>query len=287
MDFDLEKELGLSVTDSGNLEDSFEQEVEQSEEAPVEEEQPSEDGVEAEVEAEDEVEVGSGDVEEAPVEAPAESPVDEPAPQLTPEQAEIARLRQQLEEANARFIEKQAPVSKPSESAPPTTIQARDFLPEGVDVEDVLTDKNELNNLLNRVFQTAVVETTQRMALSLPDIVEAQVRQQSALRQSVESFYTKHPHLTGFKRTVSAAATEVAAANPDWSVDQVFDAAAVKATELIGLQQQTVAQTPAQVAQVGQKLKSPALAPTKGGRGQKGSDMTKLQKEIEDMLRGV
>ena len=287
MDFDLEKELGLSVTDSGNLEDSFEQEVEQSEETSVEEDRPSEGGVEAEVEAEDEAEAESGNEKEAPVEAPAESPVDESAPQLTPEQAEIARLRQQLEEANARFIEKQAPVSKPSESAPPTTIQARDFLPEGVDVEDVLTDKNKLNNLLNQVFQTAVVETTQRMALSLPDIVEAQVRQQTALRQSVESFYTKHPHLTGFKRTVSAAATEIAAANPDWSVDQVFDAAAVKATELIGLQQQTVAQTPAQVAQVGQKLKSPALAPTKGGRGQKGSDMTKLQKEIEDMLRGI
>ena len=274
MDFDLEKELGLSVTDSGNLEDHFEQ----PEETPVEEDQPDEDGAEGESEAE------SGNEEEAPVEAPAESPVDESAPQLTPEQAEIARLRQQLEEANARFIEKQAPVSKPSESAPPTTIQARDFLPEGVDVEDVLTDKNKLNNLLNQVFQTAVVETSQRMALSLPDIVEAQVRQQTALRQSVESFYTKHPHLTGFKRTVSAAATEIAAANPDWSVDQVFDAAAVKATELIGLQQQTAAQTP---AQVGQKLKSPALAPTKGGRGQKGSDMTKLQKEIEDMLRGV
>ena len=285
MDFDLEKELGLSVTDSGNLEDRFEQ----PEETPVEEEQPDEDGAEGESEAESESEsdseAESGDVEEAPVNAPVEAPTD--VPQLTPEQAEIARLRQQLEEANARFIEKQAPVSKPSESAPPTTIQARDFLPEGVDVEDILTDKNKLNSLLNQVFQTAIVETTQRMALSLPDIVEAQVRQQSALRQSVDSFYTKHPHLTGFKRTVSAAATEIAAANPDWSVDQVFDAAAVKATELIGLQQQTVAQTPAQVAQVGQKLKSPALAPTKGGRGQKGSDMTKLQKEIEDMLRGV
>ena len=210
--------------------------------------------------------------------------MDESAPQLTPEQAEIARLRQQLEEANARFIEKQAPVSKPSESAPPTTIQARDFLPEGVDVEDVLTDKNKLNSLLNQVFQTAVVETTQRMALSLPDIVEAQVRQQTALRQSVESFYTKHPHLTGFKRTVSAAATEIAAANPDWSVDQVFDAAAVKATELIGLQQQVASQAP---AQTGQKLKSPALAPTKGGRGAKGSNVTKLQQEIAEMLEGI
>ena len=280
MVFDLEKELGLSVTDSGNLEDHFEQ----PEETPVEEDQPDEDGAEGEVEAEDEAEVESGDVEEAPVEAPAESPVDESAPQLTPEQAEIARLRQQLEEANARFIEKQAHVSKPSESAPPTTIQARDFLPEGVDVEDVLTDKNKLNNLLNQVFQTAVVETTQRMALSLPDIVEAQVRQQTALRQSVEAFYTKHPHLTGFKRTVSAAATEVAAANPDWSVDQVFEAAATKATELIGLQQQVASQAP---APAGQKLKSPALAPTKGGRGAKGSNVTKLQQEIAEMLEGI
>lgn len=285
MDFDLEKELGLSVTDSGNLEDHFKQ----PEETPVEEERPDEDGAESESEAEGEgdSEADSGDEEEAPVKAPAESPVDESAPQLTPEQAEIARLRQQLEEANARFIEKQAPVSKPKEATPPTTIQARDFLPEGVDVEDVLTDKNKLNNLLNQVFQTAVVETTQRMALSLPDIVEAQVRQQTALRQSVESFYTKHPHLTGFKRTVSAAATEIAAANPDWSVDQVFDAAAVKATELIGLQQQTVAQTPAQVAPAGQKLKSPALAPTKGGRGAKGSNVTKLQQEIAEMLEGI
>lgn len=286
MDFDLEKELGLSVTDSGNLEDHFEQ----PEETPVEEEQPDEDGAEGESEAEGEgegegdSEAKSGDEEEASVEAPAESSVDESAPQLTPEQAEIARLRQQLEEANARFIEKQVPVSKPSESAPPTTIQARDFLPEGVDVEDVLTDKNKLNNLLNQVFQTAVVETTQRMALSLPDIVEAQVRQQTALRQSVESFYTKHPHLTGFKRTVSAAATEVAAANPDWSVDQVFEAAATKATELIGLQQQVASQAP---AQTGQKLKSPALAPTKGGRGAKGSNVTKLQQEIAEMLEGI
>ena len=278
MDFDLEKELGLSVTDSGNLEDHFEQ----PEETSVEEDQPDEDGAESESEAEGEgeSEAESSDEEEAP----AESPVDESAPQLTPEQAEIARLRQQLEEANARFIEKQAPVSKPSESAPPTTIQARDFLPEGVDVEDVLTDKNKLNNLLNQVFQTAVVETTQRMALSLPDIVEAQVRQQTALRQSVESFYTKHPHLTGFKRTVSAAATEIAAANPDWSVDQVFDAAAVKATELIGLQQQVASQAP---AQTGQKLKSPALASTKGGRGAKGSNVTKLQQEIAEMLEGI
>ena len=280
MVFDLEKELGLSVTDSGNLEDSFEQEVEQSEETPVEEEQPSEDGDEVE----DEAEVESSDVEEAPVEAPAESQVDESAPQLTPEQAEIARLRQQLEEANARFIEKQAPISNPKEATPPTTIQARDFLPEGVDVEDVLTDKNKLNNLLNQVFQTAVVETTQRMALSLPDIVEAQVRQQTALRQSVETFYNRHPHLTGFKRTVSAAATEVAAANPDWSVDQVFEAAATKATELIGLQQQAASQAP---AQTGQKLKSPALAPTKGGRGAKGSNVTKLQQEIAEMLEGI
>lgn len=280
MPFDMKKELGLDVTDSGEVVDSFDQ----PEETPVEE-TPVEEVVEAEEQEAEEAAVEGEAESEAEVEADETPAPAETAPQVSPEQAEIARLRQLLEEANARFVEKQAPAQKPSENTPPTTIQARDFLPEGVDVEDVLTDKDKLNQMLNAVHQAAVVEATQRLVLSVPDIVAAQVQQQTALRQSVESFYTKHPHLSGFKRTVAAAATEISASNPDWSVDQVFEAAAAKATELIGLQQQVSGSTPA--APVGQPLKAPALAAPKGGRGGKPSAMTKMQKEIEDLLAGI
>ena len=280
MAFDMKKELGLDVTDSGEVVDSFDQ----PEETPVEE-TPVEEVVEAEEQEAEEAAVEGEAESEAEVEAGETPAPAEQAPQVSPEQAEIARLRQLLEEANARFVEKQAPAQKPSENTPPTTIQARDFLPEGVDVEDVLTDKDKLNQLLNAVHQAAVVEATQRLVLSVPDIVAAQVQQQTALRQSVESFYTKHPHLSGFKRTVAAAATEISASNPDWSVDQVFEAAAAKATELIGLQQQVSGSTP--TAPVGQPLKNPALVAPKGGRGGKPSAMTKMQKEIEDLLAGI
>ena len=285
MPFDLKEELGLNITDSGNVVDSFEplEDVVVEETPTIEEAQDNK--VESEDETKSEESVSGSEVVDAPANLSDSSDQVDPPSDISPEQAEISRLRQLLEEANAKFVEKQAPAQKSSENNPPTTIQARDFLPEGVDVEDVLTDKGKLNQLLNVVHQAAVAEATQRFVLSVPEIVAAQVQQQTALRQSVESFYTKHPHLSGFKRTVAAAATEISAANPDWSVDQVFDAAAAKATELIGWQQQVSASAP--TASVGQPLKTPALNAPKGGRGGKSSAMTKMQREIEDLISGV
>lgn len=220
-----------------------------------------------------------------PVVAPTEAPA-EPTPAPEDPQAEIARLRALLEESNSKLLNKtSAPAAPAQQQAPTAAPQMLAFLPDGVDLEDIITDKNSLNQVMNAVYQKAVADGAQQVLLSLPQIVSAQVQQQAALKSSVDTFYTKYPHLAEFKRTVAAVATEIASEHPEWAVEQVFDAAAVKASEVIGLNKQIAGSSP---SASGKPLKAPALVKPKGGRASNdGGNVNKLQKDIEELLSGV
>lgn len=220
-----------------------------------------------------------------PVVAPVEAPAD-PTPAPEDPQAEIARLRALLEESNSKLLNKtSAPAAPAQQQAPTAAPQMLAFLPDGVDLEDIITDKNSLNQVMNAVYQKAVADGAQQVLLSLPQIVSAQVQQQAALKSSVDTFYTKYPHLAEFKRTVAAVATEIASEHPEWAVEQVFDAAAVKASEVIGLNKQIAGSSP---SASGKPLKAPALVKPKGGRASNdGGNVNKLQKDIEELLSGV
>lgn len=220
-----------------------------------------------------------------PVVAPVEAPAD-PTPAPEDPQAEIARLRALLEESNSKLLNKtSAPAAPAQQQAPAAAPQMLAFLPDGVDLEDIITDKNSLNQVMNAVYQKAVADGAQQVLLSLPQIVSAQVQQQAALKSSVDTFYTKYPHLAEFKRTVAAVATEIASEHPEWAVEQVFDAAAVKASEVIGLNKQIAGSSP---SASGKPLKAPALVKPKGGRANNSSgNVNKLQKDIEELLSGV
>lgn len=220
-----------------------------------------------------------------PVVAPTEAPAD-PTPAPEDPQAEIARLRALLEESNSKLLNKtSAPAAPAQQQAPTAAPQMLAFLPDGVDLEDIITDKNSLNQVMNAVYQKAVADGAQQVLLSLPQIVSAQVQQQAALKSSVDTFYTKYPHLAEFKRTVAAVATEIASEHPEWAVEQVFDAAAVKASEVIGLNKQIAGSSP---SASGKPLKAPALVKPKGGRASNdGGNVNKLQKDIEELLSGV
>lgn len=220
-----------------------------------------------------------------PVVAPVEAPAD-PTPAPEDPQAEIARLRALLEESNSKLLNKtSAPAATAQQQAPTAAPQMLAFLPDGVDLEDIITDKNSLNQVMNAVYQKAVADGAQQVLLSLPQIVSAQVQQQAALKSSVDTFYTKYPHLAEFKRTVAAVATEIASEHPEWAVEQVFDAAAVKASEVIGLNKQIAGSSP---SASGKPLKAPALVKPKGGRASNdGGNVNKLQKDIEELLSGV
>lgn len=220
-----------------------------------------------------------------PVVAPTEAPT-EPTPAPEDPQAEIARLRALLEESNSKLLNKtSAPAAPAQQQAPTAAPQMLAFLPDGVDLEDIITDKAALNQVMNAVYQKAVADGAQQVLLSLPQIVSAQVQQQAALKSSVDTFYTKYPHLAEFKRTVAAVATEIASEHPEWAVEQVFDAAAVKASEVIGLNKQIAGSSP---SASGKPLKAPALVKPKGGRASNdGGNVNKLQKDIEELLSGV
>lgn len=220
-----------------------------------------------------------------PVVAPVEAPAD-PTPAPEDPQAEIARLRVLLEESNSKLLNKtSAPAAPAQQQASAAAPQMLAFLPDGVDMEDIITDKAALNQVMNAVYQKAVADGAQQVLLSLPQIVSAQVQQQAALKSSVDTFYTKYPHLAEFKRTVAAVATEIASEHPEWAVEQVFDAAAVKASEVIGLNKQIAGSSP---SVAGKPLKAPALVKPKGGRASNdGGNVNKLQKDIEELLSGV
>ena len=220
-----------------------------------------------------------------PVVDPVEAPAD-PTPAPEDPQDEIARLRALLEESNSKLLNKTSALAAPAQQqASAAAPQMLAFLPDGVDLEDIITDKAALNQVMNAVYQKAVADGAQQVLLSLPQIVSAQVQQQAALKSSVDTFYTKYPHLAEFKRTVAAVATEIASEHPEWPVEQVFDAAAVKASEVIGLNKQIAGSSP---SASGKPLKAPALVKPKGGRASNdGGNVNKLQKDIEELLSGV
>ena len=292
---DVLKDLGIAeeFPASENLNDDLDQGSEASEASASEDNSAS-----SEQETSDNeqpVDDSEGQGEEASVEVSDESPAEGQSADASASdstnalRAEIERLRGLVEEAHAKKLLQQnapSPASQPEAQQPPAQHpEVLHFLTDDSMLEEALTSKDALNKLLTSVYRQAMSDSVQQMALSLPNIVAAQVQQQASLKQHVDGFYAQNPHLVGVKRTVASVATEISAEHPDWNVEQVFSEAARKTTELLGLQS-AVAQQTSQVSN-SKPLKSPALVNQKGGRKAPGNAVSKQQLEIEELLKGV
>ena len=152
-----------------------------------------------------------------------------------------------------------------------------DFLGD-TSVEVLIDEPEKLNQALNKVYQSALVEAERRVfekvLTSIPDIIVGHLNRQTTIQGIVKDFYDRNKDLTSVKRTVAAVSNDVHAEHPDWEVGQVLEEAAKRTRELLGLRGS---------AQSKPREETPAFART-GGTKVPPKKTSTLQDEIDELL---
>jgi len=180
--------------------------------------------------------------------APTTDPPDEEDPgetidKLRKEIDELLSKKQQEEDTTTRAPTTDVPKETPKVEPKKIEVEEVDFVGD-LDVEDILTDKGELNKILNEVRRSSM-EIGARLGAeqalrSVPMIVRANVDHFTTMRQGVEKFYKNNPDLEEFKGAVGAVAEQLASENPDWGIDKLFDETEKAARKKLDLHRKVV-----------------------------------------------
>lgn len=227
----------------------------------------------------DEPEKDEPAIEEPPVSEPesvATPAIEFEGVELTPrEKALLARLEEVTGKVPA------APETPASEPTPTTAVTVPNFL-EGLDLDEVLSTPENLNAALGRVYVQGMQEASklaaEQIMRNLPQVISTYVTQHITLRETVDQFYKEHPQLKAVRRTVSQVANEIAADEPELSLEKVFAKSAERVYKMLNLTKQA----PKEV----KKPSNPGFVNHRGNgsRAVKTPELAGLAKEITDLL---
>jgi hypothetical protein len=149
--------------------------------------------------------------------------------------SEIDKLRNDISELKNLFSQK--PVDEVKEEV--EEIKPEDFV-NGLDLDDLTRDPEQLNKLLNSVFSKGVeyarkevVKTKQELLNTLPDYLTQRMETASELKKTVEKFYDNNPDLKQFKKVVSVVFDELVETSPNKNYKELLkDAEAEVRTRL-------------------------------------------------------
>lgn len=263
-----------STEEDANLDIKSDKEGEESkEEGDVDDDpKPEEDkedkaGEEAEEEADEEEETGAEEAAEEPGEEEPEEEEDEPSDLETQNRL----LLEQIESLQA---------GKPAEEAKEEIEEiVTSFIGDDEDLDEIISDKGKLNALLLKVQTATQASTTKDILTKIPQIIVSQVQKQKVINDAVEEFYAENEDLKIVKRTVGKVANEVAADNPEWTLDKVFKETGKRTRKLLGMKEDAIAKkkTP---------KRRPALPKGSGkGRGRVTQDsLTGVEKEVQELV---
>ncbi len=138
-----------------------------------------------------------------------------------------------IEDLRVRLAEKEAikkESKKESEEDPFAddllTFETQDFIGEE-DLDDIVRDKDMFNKLLNSVYSKGVTDarklTSEKVLLSIPDIVRNNIEIVTNLKKMSEQFYESNKDLVPFKKVVATVFEEIAAENPDKTYNALMD----------------------------------------------------------------
>lgn len=152
------------------------------------------------------------------------------------------------------------------------------------DIDEVLSSKENLNKLLQSVYQRGLSEASKLSAesvmQSLPRVVTQYISQHLEMRQTVDKFYSDNPDLSSVKRTVAAVANEISANNPELSTEEVFKRTADQTRVMLRLRKPTTT--------VGDNSNSKIKTSRPAFTGQKGRmkvpELNGLAKEISELI---
>lgn len=263
----------------------------------------------AEPEPEPEPEPSEPEPEPEPTPEPAE-PAPEPELESSPEPAPVGEptereklLEAMIEDLQGKLLDAGITVTKPATPAEPATPAAPaepaepevpNFLGDN-QLDDVLDSPEKFNQVLLNVYNMGVEKgaekganiAAEKVLQSIPQLVTTYTQRNTALAGLVSDFYKKNPDLAGVRRTVAAVANEVAAENPDLSVEEVFAKVGEKTREVLGMKAAATqpAGTPpaAEPADTGTE-DSPAFVDQGGRKGTPSSGLKGLEKEINDLI---
>jgi hypothetical protein len=149
-----------------------------------------------------------------------------PSPELS-STAEVAALRAELEELRALLKQ------KPSTNAPATSAPPEDFLAE-FDFEDVTSDKDEFNKLLNKIYSKATKAAEAKLS-ALPEIIRTNIDSYTQVQKATEEFYSSNSDLEPFKKVVGLVFGELSSANPNKPYPEVLKEVATETRKRLNL----------------------------------------------------
>lgn len=214
------------------------------------------------------------DVDKAP-EKKEEKVVD---PEMVALKAQLLEQDRQLKELLAK-LDPEKKVEKPK-----IKDEVHTFVTDE-DIDDVLADAGKFNAMMSKAITAAVQQAVGHVTDTIPGAVSGVVTQQFDIRDYVKTFYEENTDLVGVKKTVGTLANEVQAANPDWTLNQIFTETAKKTREALGMPELGAKQEESKdTVKPKKKTEKSALPP--GGKGsRKGvSKSSGLQGEINALL---
>jgi hypothetical protein len=154
----------------------------------------------------------------------------------------IENLRKQLDEKSGKpDKEEAAPEKKEDKKVEPLKLEDQDFIG-GLDVEEVVRDKDAFNKLLNSVYAKGVNDskniTVDGVLSNIPDIVKHNLTLLTTLKETSDKFYKENEDLASFKRVVAAVFEDIAAKNPDKKYNELMNLVAPEARKRLGLGKQ-------------------------------------------------
>lgn len=164
-------------------------------------------------------------------------------------------------------------------------IVEQDFL-KGIDIYDLQSDPKSLNKVLNSVVARAVRESgtkvTEKVLLSIPEIVRANITVIRNLEKASEEFYDNNKDLKEFKKVVATVFEEVAAESPGKKIHELFDSVAKETRKRLGLKEAAVKESKA-------KADDPPSLPKKGASVKQKDEpsVDPLQAELEAMTKTI
>ena len=231
----------------------------------------------------------SGDLEEdedADAEQSDEDDQDEP----DEKDKEITDLKSRLDilEAEKKAIDTKDDSEEEKETLEELTFETQDFIGE-LDVEDVFSNKDSVNELLNKVYQMGVTNSRDvvgdHILRSVPSIVDANIVLKEELMEARTKFYKDNPELEAFPKVVAAVFEEVSSKNPDKGYKDLLDEVGKEARSKLDLHKKA---TEKESSDIKKKEKSPRLPGKKGGRTSKEQpDVSSLESEIDEMNETV
>jgi hypothetical protein len=265
-----------------SLFESVSEEVEKEEDNNIDSDPESDEPVEEPDGQEPTEEEDDGDDEGEEEDGEVTTPVVEPAADDSKD-AVIAGLEAQI----AKLTTLVESVVKPSEPEPvkpePPKVEDLEKLFEGLDFDNVVDTREGFVEFMRNAFQALQTGIVSQVNTQIPDVVGSVVTQQTSLKEMVAEFYESNPELASVKAYVGKIADEISAKDPNLSIKEVLDKAAIQAKEGLGIKdavEKKVATPDPKPA----KPSKPALPGNKSGARKTSAQPSKLQSEIDEIL---